>query len=150
MFEHFRRLGSVAWTARPLLVNRTGGVEGGLGPFTPPRYERRHVEWRHLLPRFAQGECAVVTLDVAVPMHRVSVAFVERLLRLRCPAGAPGSYHSVVFVHVSLCVASVSVSPHCRVRAGERAFRVSLAGPGPRFFIFLLFYVFTFSTSCLL
>lgn len=83
VYEHFRRLGTARFTRRAYLVNPTGGVEGGLRPFVPPRYERVHVPWKALLPPFTPER--VWTADVCVPMHRVSAPFVERLLALPVP-----------------------------------------------------------------
>jgi hypothetical protein len=80
LFEKARREKCAAVTRHTHLINETGGVEGGLMPFSPPRYLRRHAELRHLMPSFTAG--AFLTLDIVVPMYRPSVEFVKSLLEL--------------------------------------------------------------------
>lgn len=83
IYECFRRSGKACFTRRAYLTNPVGGVEGGLAPFTPPRYERVHVAWKELLP----SQLDVITIDVCVPMYRVNARFVRSLLDLHDPAG---------------------------------------------------------------
>ena len=93
IYECFRRCGTACFTRTTYLTNATGGVEGGLSPFNPPRYERVSVPWKaELLPLWKAHEAppheesAVVTVDVCVPMYRVNAGFVRALLDLDTPA----------------------------------------------------------------
>ena len=82
LYELYRRLGKVLWTSRAYVCNREGGVRGGLQPANMPRYNPVSVPWLHLLPLGGP----VLTLEVVVPMTRVSREFLEGVLRLTTPA----------------------------------------------------------------
>ena len=83
VFEFFRRKGAACFTDSAFLTNPTGGVEGGLSPFTPPRYTRVFVPWKTFLPPGND----IITIDVCVPMYRINSTFVRRLLELDVPDG---------------------------------------------------------------
>ena len=83
VFEFFRRGGTASFTRLPYLTNPTGGVEGGLSSFTPPRYKRIQVPWKLHLPAKAK----ILTVDVCVPMYRINSNFVRCLLELDMPIG---------------------------------------------------------------
>ena len=80
VFEYYRRLGQATWTSSIHVTNVHGGVRGGLNSCTPPRYNPIHVDWKKLLPPLTTD--TVLTLDVLVPMHRVNILFIKKLLHL--------------------------------------------------------------------
>jgi GT2 family glycosyltransferase len=80
VFEYYRRLGQATWTRAIHVTNIHGGVRGGLNTCKPPRYKPIHVEWKQLLPSLTVN--TVLTIDILVPMHRVNIVFIKKLLHL--------------------------------------------------------------------
>lgn len=88
MYECARRKGRAAMTSEIYLYNITGGVEFGLVPFVGPRYQRVSYDWRtHEMKYLPVIDNLVITIDVAVPMHRPNPTFIRSLLNLPTPIG---------------------------------------------------------------
>tara|TARA_B100001094_G_scaffold268965_1_gene272916 strand:- start:5574 stop:7298 length:1725 start_codon:yes stop_codon:yes gene_type:complete len=92
LYEYARRNGKAITTENIYIRNNTGGVEGGLMPFTAPRYNRQHIEWRYLLP-----VSSIITIDVIIPMSRININFLNNILQLPYD-------HTTTDVRVCVCM----------------------------------------------
>lgn len=93
LFERARRLGFAAFTNKIYIHNERGGVDGGLMRFTEPRYTRQGTNWRSML----ETSPRVITIDIAIPMYRISTDFIEHVLSIPYDK-------STTDVRVSVCI----------------------------------------------
>eukprot|EP01031_Cornospumella_fuschlensis_P024430 gene24430-29529_t len=99
VFELYRRFGAAKIVKEVEITNEQGGYEhGGNAPYTPPRYERKHIDWRHSLlqeaiatvenwtkTHDASRSFRVIVMEVIVPSFRVEERFIRHIVSMKIP-----------------------------------------------------------------